>query len=151
MFVKAILIDPFACTVTAVDVDAENYRTLYPLLSHPSMEVDTFDRCYFDGLAGRDALFFDDEGLMKPCARFFQLVSLTNRAPLVGPLAGKGLIVGADAEGETAAAATPLDYVSARAVFLHHFDDRKLMRVREPFDPFLAANVPGYIPDSSVM
>src|SRR5438876_11911364 len=98
--VRAILIDPFACTVTDVETDAGDYRDLYRLLSHRTMEVDTFDRCYFDGLAGYDALFFDDEGLMKPCARFFQLVSVSNRQPLTNPLAGKGLIVGADADGD---------------------------------------------------
>ena len=90
-------------------------------------------------------MFFDDEGLMKPCARFFQLVSVSNRQPLTNPLAGKGLIVGADADGDTAAVATPLAYVAERTVFLHHLGGGSVMPTRDPFP----ANVdPAFIPDS---
>ena len=90
---KAILIDPFACEVREVDLTGE-FEQLYKLLSHETMKVDTFTTVNL-GNPGNDAIFVDDEGLLKPCERFF----MWNGYPQ--PLAGKGLILGADDEGET--------------------------------------------------
>ena len=140
--VRAILIDPFACTVSDVETDADDYRDLYRLLSHPTMTVDLFDRCYFDGLAGRDALFFDDEGLLKPCARFFQLVSLSHGRPLTGPHAGKGIVVGANSDGDTDAAVTSLEYVAERIKFLHHVGGGRLFQTRLPLTTRQAEHLP---------
>lgn len=44
--VKAILIDPFACTITEVEHDADNYPGIYDLISHESKRVDTFTCAY---------------------------------------------------------------------------------------------------------
>lgn len=131
--VRAILIDPFACTVSDVETDADDHRDLYRLLSHETMTVDLFDRCYFDGLAERDALFFDDEGLLKPCARFFTIVSKSHQRPVAGPLAGKGIVIGADGHGHSQAAATPLKYIAERAQFYDHRGNGNLFRTHRPF------------------
>jgi len=90
--IRAILIDPFACTVTEIEHDASDYKNVYPLLSHETMPVRMFQivRIGDDG----DAIFVDEEGLLKPCDRWF--------------IAGKGVVLGSDDEGETTSAKTSL-------------------------------------------
>ena len=109
--VRAILIDPFACTVTEVEHDASDYRHIYTLLSHESMPVDCFTCAYSDRLQPGEAIYVDDNGLLKPCDRFFVFAGYPD------PLAGKGLILGSDEDGETAAATSDLDSIRARIVF----------------------------------
>lgn len=124
--VKAILIDPFECSVTETEHDASNYRDIYRLLSHPTMPVDCMTTAYVPWLKSGDALFVDDEGLLKPCLRFF-LVNGYNQ-----PLAGKGLILGSDDEGETIGAKAKLAKVQANVRFLHHMGDGHMMLVTDP-------------------
>src|SRR6187399_3262614 len=95
--VKGILIDPFACTVTEVEHDASGIDGIYKLLSHESMPVNLFTTATSRALDDRDAIFVDDEGLLKPCSRFFVIRGEQ-------PYAGKGLILGADREGDTVSA-----------------------------------------------
>ena len=98
--IRAILIDPFACTVTEIEHDASDYKNVYPLLSHETMPVRMFQivRIGDDG----DAIFVDEEGLLKPCDRWFILRGFSQ------PLAGKGVVLGSDDEGETTSAKTSL-------------------------------------------
>src|SRR5438034_697691 len=98
--VKGLLIDPFALTITEVEHDASDYHDIYRLLSHESMPVDTFDIIHL-GDKG-DAIFVDDNGNLKPCERFFLIKGYHSA------LAGKGLVLGADAEGDTQSAKTTL-------------------------------------------
>jgi hypothetical protein len=98
--IKAIQIDPFDLTVTEVEYDASDYTNIYPLLSHPTMKVDTFAASYSRMLAEGDAVFVDDEGLMKGCDRYFSVGGET--------LVGKGLIIGSDNQGTEQSAKTPL-------------------------------------------
>jgi hypothetical protein len=109
--VKGILIDPFACTVTEVEHDADHYQGIYDLISHESMKVGTFTCAYSDLLKPGDAIFVDDDGLLKHCERFFQIAGHPQ------PLAGKGLVLGSDDEGDTVSCKTSLDIVRMSVVF----------------------------------
>lgn len=109
--IKAILIDPFACTVEHVEVDKHDSRSYYPHLSHETMPVDTFTVAYPGVLKSHDALFVDDDGLMKEAQRWF-IIATGHQ-----PFAGKGLIVGADSNGGAADAATALDMVRMSVMF----------------------------------
>jgi hypothetical protein len=99
--VKAILIDPFACKIEHVEVDGDDINTYYRVLSHESMPVTTFTTAYAGVLKGRDAIFVDDEGIMKNAERWFHMATGHQ------PFAGKGLIVGADRRGNAADAESP--------------------------------------------
>jgi hypothetical protein len=110
--IKAILIDPFACTITEVEYDGDDYKQIYPLLSHESMKVNTFTCAYPSSLASHDAVYVDDEGLFKNPQRFFLIPSNGQ------PLAGKGLVIGADDEGESTSAETPLEALKRQVIFL---------------------------------
>ena len=98
--IKAIQIDPFELAVTEIEYDADDYTNIYPLLSHETMKVDTFAVAVCHKLAEGDAVFVDDEGLLKSCDRFFLIDNQ--------PLAGKGLIIGSDNQGESQSVKTEL-------------------------------------------
>lgn len=126
--VRAILIDPFACTVTEIEHDAANYRNIYALISHESMPVHTFTCAYTDMLEPGDAIFVDDDGLLKSCERFFKFAGYAQ------PLAGKGLILGSDDQGETASARTSLALVKSATMFAElRPGTRRLSQVNEPW------------------
>jgi hypothetical protein len=124
---KVYVVDPFACTVTEADHTGD-YRHLYTLLSHESMPVDCFTAAYPRNLEGRDCVFVDDNGLLKPCDRFFTIEGYLQ------PLAGKGLILGADEEGDTVSPATPIETIRKRVAFLA-IDGRFLIQTSEPWAP----------------
>lgn len=109
--VTAILIDPFAQTVTEVEHDADNYRDIYRLLSAPEHPVDLFTTTYSSVLAEDDAIFVDGEGLLKGPTGFFTL-------PGTSTLAGRGLILGSDEEGETVGSATSIEAVRKAVTFI---------------------------------
>jgi hypothetical protein len=100
--ITAIQIDPFDLTVKPVEYDSSDYTNIYPLLSHETMKVDCFTAARATTLAEGDAIFVDDEGLMKGCNRYFQVVGCHE------PLAGKGLIIGSDNQGNEQSVKTPL-------------------------------------------
>lgn len=106
---KAILIDPFKCEITEVERDAADYTNIYPLLSHESMTVDHFDVVRLDR---GDGIFVDDEGLLKPCVRYFLWDGYPQQ------LAGRGLIVGSNDAGNATAVKITLDEVRRRVTFL---------------------------------
>lgn len=123
--IKAISIDPFECKVTEVEYDADEYQNIYPLLSHPAHEVDTFTTARVDTLKANDALFVDDNGLLNGPVRWFRIVGGHQ------PLAGKGLIVGADNEGESQSCETPLTAV--RVIFMETVGNW-LIQVQHPYE-----------------
>jgi hypothetical protein len=100
---RAILINPFAKTVSEVEFDG-NWRSISAWLD---CEIFTIIR-----LARYETLFIDDEGLLtdKPQA-FFAWQGYPQ------PLAGRGLILGEDDEGETVATDLTIDEVRARVTF----------------------------------
>lgn len=97
---KAILIDPFKQSITEVDYSGD-YQDIYKLI-----DCDTFTIAPISRLG--DAIFVDDIGLFKPDQAFFK------HAKYPQPLAGKGLILGCDEEGETVEPTVSLaDVISA--------------------------------------
>jgi hypothetical protein len=93
---RAILIDPIERKVTEVDHDG-NYKQIYKLIGcqtftavyigDPPEEIPSDPR--------RNAIFIDDEGLLNNPRYFF----IWRGYPQ--PLAGKGLILGANEEGDS--------------------------------------------------
>lgn len=106
---KGILIDPVAQTVTAVNVP-RGYKNIYPFLSDPPNGL-SVDRFTVVTLGHNDALYVDDEGLLKDPRYFF----LWRGFPQ--PLAGRGLILGTDSEGESTDAAIDLSTARRSVVF----------------------------------
>lgn len=109
--VKAILIDPFACTITEVEHDASGIEGIYKFLSHESMPVSCFTTARGLALADRDAVFVDDEGSLKQCDRFFAIRGMQ-------PIAGKGLVLGADDRGDSVSASTNIVALRRQTFFL---------------------------------
>lgn len=106
---KAILIDPFNETVTEVE-HTGNYKHIYELLSHPEHPVDCFTAVR---LGNGDAIYVDDEGLLKDPKHFFVWKGYPQ------PMAGKGLLLGSNDEGESISPETTLEYVKGRVSFRH--------------------------------
>jgi hypothetical protein len=101
---RAILIDPFAKTVTEAEYEGD-YHQVYSLI-----HADTFTVVQLDDEG--DALFLDDEGLLKEGQEFFAIGNYPS------PLAGRGLILGTDDEGESVATRISLDVVRAAVHWL---------------------------------
>lgn len=121
--VRAILIDPFKCKIEQIEHDASNYQKIYEVISHPTMDVSSFERIQPD-LASQDSVYVDAQGLLKPTERFFTINDYKT------PLAGKGLILGANSEGETTSAATQLS--DLKITFLER-SGQSLVLVTEPW------------------
>jgi len=81
---KAILINPKEQTIKEVEYKGD-FKEIYSLV-----DCNTFDCVYLDNV---EVLYVDDEGLYVTDNRFF---SINSRV-----LAGNGLLLGSDAEGET--------------------------------------------------
>lgn len=99
----AILIDPIAMTVTEVTWNGD-YHHIYQLT-----DCETYD-CARINKHG-DGIFVDDEGLFKEEQAFFWHEDYPQ------PLAGKGLILGCDEQGESVAPHTTLAEVRAKVRF----------------------------------
>ena len=89
---KAILIDPFDQSVSEVDYNGD-YKEIYNLT-----DCNTFDVVSLDDT---NDIYVDDEGLLKNPTRYFRIYSYTTNQLVT--LAGKGLILGHNDEGETIA------------------------------------------------
>jgi hypothetical protein len=126
--IKAILIDPFALTVSEVEYDGDDYKQIYRLLSHRVHPVDTFRLASIHMLkVHRDGMFVDDNELANGPVRLFQV---GGEKP---PVAGKGLIVGSDEEGNSQSHVISLDLVRAATVFLH-LTDKSLTICKTPME-----------------
>ena len=104
---RGILIDPWLKTVTEVDC-GEGIESIYRMLSNPlGPKVDLFTI----GMNWRngDTLYVDDEGLLKRGMRLFRIDGQ--------PLAGNGLILGCDHEGNSKDAELLLVEVQNRVQF----------------------------------
>ncbi len=107
---KAILINPFDQTVTEVDYSGD-YKQIYTLIG-----ADTFDCAR---ISSGDGIFVDDNGLLTGPTHFFQ------HAEYGQPLAGKGLIVGCNAEGDSVDCVATLEETRAKVTFATIFELRK--------------------------
>jgi len=94
---KAILINPTEKTITEVDYDElGSYRQIYEFI-----DADLFDVVRLDD---GDAIYIDDEGLYTKEDMFLY-------GDYPQPLAGRGLVLGTDEEGETIAPKISIDTV----------------------------------------
>lgn len=108
---KAILIDPRTKTLEGIELPDDSrarMERIYALLGCSYVDCVRLD-------TGRDAVFVDDEGLLGDLSaqRFFWLEGTHS------PLAGAGVIMGADEEGETVAPTIALDEVAERLHWVH--------------------------------
>jgi len=130
---RAVLIDPFACAVTEIAIDRDHANsTLFAIYTALSLETMPVHYIEAIGLPGRgEALFVDEEGAIKdsrghlPAKRWFRLKGYH------AALAGKGLILGSDSEGNErstryrAADIAPLvTFLDAELVPFHLFETR---------------------------
>lgn len=101
---NAYLIDPFARTITTVEYSGD-YKQIYDLIGADCFDLARINR---EG----DAIFVDDEGLIRDTEQAFFL-----HADYPNPLAGKGLVLGSDSEGESVAPHTTLDELKQKVSF----------------------------------
>jgi hypothetical protein len=95
---KAILVDPGTQTFTEVEHTGD-YKNIYTLI-----EADPFD---IVRLSEANSMYVDDEGLLRePPPEWFMIVN--NQ-----PLAGKGLILGNNAQGESISTTLTIDEAKA--------------------------------------
>jgi len=103
---KAILIDPFEKEVREIDWSG-NYHDISNILDAPHFDVAHF------GSGDGDVIYVDDEGLFREKGQeYFGFAGHPN------PLAGYGLLVGTDAEGNTVAPQISLDWAATKTFFL---------------------------------
>lgn len=98
---KAYLIDPFEKSINEVEYSGD-YQDIYKLIN-----ADLFDVAYMDDGLG---VFVDDEGLFKDNQAFFQVG--------YAMLAGYGLVLGTDDEGESIAPNISLKDLAKKVTFL---------------------------------
>jgi len=107
---KAILINPFTRTVSEVEYSG-HIDELYDML-----KCDTFTVATFYNPSG-DGVFVDDEGMFADPAEmaFFYLPELYPQ-----PLAGMGLVLGCDEEGNSTAPTTPITEIAGLIEYYTH-------------------------------
>ena len=120
---KAILIDPFDESVSEVDYNGD-YKEIYNLT-----DCDSFDVVSLDDI---NDIYVDDAGLLKNPTRYFRIFSYTTMR--ISTLAGKGLILGHNDEGESIA--TTLD-VNEYAKTIQFLPDT---HVEEPYMEFFPSS-----------
>ena len=101
---QAILINPFDKTIEEVEYSGD-WKDISSLL-----ECDIFTTAYFDDTT--DSVFIDDEGLYVEDQAFFTIGDYPQ------PLAGRGLILGCNDEGDSVDCKTTLEEVKAMVKFL---------------------------------
>lgn len=100
---KAFLIDPKAQSITEVDYSGDHHD-IYRLI-----DASTFDvvRLYRTG----DGAYIDDEGLFKDEQHFWLHCNYPQ------PLAGRGLVLGVDEDGETVSPSVTLEQLREEVFF----------------------------------
>jgi len=102
---QAILIDTPNQTIEIVDYSGD-YKDIYGLLG-----CDLFTTVYLEGV-GEDTLYVDDEGLYVENQVFFGIAGCPQ------PLAGRGLILGTDDEGDSTDCTSSLDTIKDKVTWL---------------------------------
>ena len=106
--VYGFLIDPQAQKISRIEMPADlrgNLDTMYQVIGCELVEV-----AYINDQ--RDGVFVDEEGLLKPQKYFFFIEGGHQ------PLAGRGIVLGCDEEGETIAPTVTLDWLRANVSFI---------------------------------
>lgn len=104
---KAYLINPELCAVEEVEHDG-SLESIYQFTN-----TDVVDAARFNDVG--DCVYIDDEGLLRPNRFFFAIDGYPQ------PLAGNGLVLGCNAEGDSQAPIVTLEWVRANTCFLERF------------------------------
>lgn len=128
--VRAILIDPFKCSVTLVEHDSRDLWNVYRTLSHETVQVSIFDVVYPDiPFLDGDAIFYDSEASSRPLRRAFRVSGYSQ------PIAGKGLVLGTNMRGEMDDCITDLVTVRKATRFFERVDELGLVDTLTPWTP----------------
>lgn len=101
---------PFDRIVREVKHDASDYKDIYKHLTHPEHPVDHFTSVMVNTKG--DMIMVDENGLLKNPKKFFAWRGYEQ------PLAGRGLVIGSDRQGETVATTLTARYVMEHVAFL---------------------------------
>jgi hypothetical protein len=106
---KCFLINPYTKTITEEDLVGD-YTAIYTMLSVPEHKVSTFA---IVNISETEILYVDDNGLLRDLSenRFFLMAGYPQ------PLAGCGLVIGGNDEGETVASQMTLEQVVKSVTF----------------------------------
>lgn len=116
--IRAYLIDPFNETISEVTYSGD-YREIYKLI-----DCQTFTCVEINDLG--DTVFVDDEGLISGKYQdFFKLANYPN------PLAGRGLVIGCNEDGESVDPAMSLADLKRQTRFIPGFAIGLAMRIEK--------------------
>lgn len=109
--IYGFLIDPRAQRITRIELpngtSRENLDAMYKAIGCSLVEV-----VYMNG--ERDGVFVDEEGLLKMPTEFFYIKDFHQ------PLAGRGIVLGCDEDGETTSpASVTLEWLREHTAFVH--------------------------------
>lgn len=104
---RAILIDPVDRSIKEVEL-GDDYREIQRKLSYTDEYV-TFTPLE---LNERNVMYLDDEGLLKAGLRVFQWKGY------MSPLAGRGLILGQDSEGDSVSTTMTVESIKRKVFFV---------------------------------
>lgn len=104
MTTAGYLIDPEQCTITKIEIRPKVLDDYYSAL-----QCDLFDVVGFNDVG--DVIYVDDEGLLKGPTSYFLIEGCRT------PLAGRGLVLGTDPEGETISPSVTLEWLNENVDF----------------------------------
>lgn len=119
---QAHLIDPANRTVTTVELPDSKDR-LTAIYRH--LQCDTFDVAT---LSNGDALYVDDEGLLRPLQHFIAIRGMPE------PFAGRGLVMGTDSRGHSVNPAMSLSELIRHVKFIELIT-KDVAMVRDAHNP----------------
>jgi hypothetical protein len=119
---QALLIDPTNRTITTAELPDTGDK-LPAIYKH--LQCDTFDAVT---LPNGDALYVDDEGLLKPLQHFFAVRGMPE------PFAGRGLVVGTDSRGRSVTPAITQQELSGHVKFIELIT-KQIAIVRDATNP----------------
>lgn len=124
--VRAILIDPFACAVSDVELDAGDYDNICTLLSHELQRVRSLALAYSPFLRLGERIYIDGDQGSLGSARFFRI------AGSPWPLSGKGLIIRTYEQGNIVSASSSIALITAAVTFVE-MRGARLIRTDAPW------------------
>lgn len=108
---KTIIIDPQNHTITEAEYHGD-YKEIYALLSYEDQEVSTFDIVKIDE---SETIYVDDGGLINSNGREHGYFYVKGKYPTM--LAGKGVILATDQDGESIGTNLTIEQVKDMILF----------------------------------
>ncbi len=135
--IRAILIDPFACTVTELYVDGDNLAVIHDLMSHETQRVMEIEAVKSTTLPPGEFVYVDkNRDTIKKPERFFMYPGCLQ------PYAGKGLVMTGSKIGFLASI-VDLVYVETATFFLEKVNEGYVATV-DPWKPESTSSVTIY-------